>query len=182
MRRPMTSLQSDEKRKISNVTRCLQVDGGSLFADVFQGNKIARARAGTTSLSFFPGGFVDDIGIPERPGAALNRSHRINFAPASFVVEKSAVAVTKFSQRCSALGWSSVKQTDFADWFFEVVSDGSNVFVRDPDKTGRPRATISAPGTLKVQAVTEPRFFVAGVLLRLLTRIGWHCLSFVMGG
>src|SRR5207248_2920184 len=102
-----------------------------------------------------PVGGAGQVALPEWPGPALPRPHRIDGA-AHLAVVKHAVAVDALLERPALAVRPRVEAGDFFQRFAAELGDGANFVVRHPDEPGPPGAAVAAPRTGEAQAVGEP--------------------------
>src|SRR5262245_33706963 len=81
---PPARLSLARSRQI-NITS--KADNLQAPCDFFYRNQFALSRAGADFARALPGFRGDDVAVPERPGAALRRAHRVNGAALHAVVK-----------------------------------------------------------------------------------------------
>lgn len=116
----------------------------------------ARARSGCRD----PVAFVLHVGLPERPGTALQRPHGVD--PAAFLPVR--VGPQKFTILVSALAQAPQSAPAVAGVFFferceghaEMVGDGGDFIRRDPDIAGRSTAAVAALRARELQPASVP--------------------------
>ena len=92
------------------------------------------------------------VGIPERPGAALPGSGGIDRAVARFAVEKDAIAIGEFAQALANADGAHVFVLEFLDVPIAYQSgQRGDLFGVHPYEPGRSRAAIAAFGALELE-------------------------------
>jgi hypothetical protein len=127
-----------------------------LLLDRFELIERARTAAGTNSTSIRPCIGRANIGIPERPCAALARPGSINAAFARLAVEENAIAVGVFDETFADADLAYISRFKFGNIDAHLGRQPGDVLLIDPHVTWRAGAAIAAARALELQAVLVP--------------------------
>src|SRR5262245_1949613 len=125
-------------------------------SDFLDRNQLALAGAGTRSAHPVPGFPRAQVAVPERPGAALARPHRVDRAAGAAVV-KHAIAVRLLAQRAAAVVFLGMDGDEFFPWLLAELGDGVDFLVVDPNIAGRAGAAVAAAGAREAKPILVPR-------------------------
>src|SRR5262249_50258763 len=135
----------------------LKFDHLQASSDFLRRNQLALAGAGAHTARLLPVLGGGDVARPERPGAALRRTHGVDGA-AFFPLVEDAVAVGLLPQRQAAPGPTGVQGLELLDALAPVRRQGGDVVLPDPDEAGLAGAAVAAAGAGEAQAVLVPGF------------------------
>src|SRR5262249_50235126 len=124
--------------------------------DLLGRDQLALAGARADRARLLPRRRAGDVAVPERPGAALARPHRVDGAAGRAVVEH-AVAVGLLAQGPAAAGHPGVEQLHLFEPVAPVLGDGGQLLVVDRDEAGSARAAVAAARAAEAQPAREPR-------------------------
>lgn len=161
IRRAFPNRRSSQRRPMLGCTRrpverSSDVTGSRLKLDALQCVQSPAPRSGASVASHFPGVLCFNVRWPERPGAALHRSGRVDLAPAGLRVEEHAVPIRIVPQDPPSPHQLRIQQSHLAQRFAQFGSDRGQLFVRDPHRPWCARAAITALRTLESQALRVP--------------------------
>src|SRR5438128_2783489 len=125
--------------------------------DLLRGDQLALARAGADAAGFLPRLGRLDVALPERPGPALPRPHRVD-GTAGLARPEDAIAVFPLAQAAAGADLARVQTFDFLGRLAAQLGDGLDFLGVDPDDAGRPGAAVAAAGAAEAQAVGVPGF------------------------
>jgi hypothetical protein len=118
--------------------------------------QLALAAAGADAAGVFPILGCFEVGIPERPGAALAGAGRIDRAAAGFGVEEDAVAVRELIQALAGTDPADVLVLESLHVHADDGSDRGDFFVVHPDRARRAGAAVAALGAGEAEAGVIP--------------------------
>ena len=130
--------------------------------------ELPLAAPGARFARFSPGFGAAEIGIPERPGAALAGALFVDRALTAFVVEEHTIAVLVFHQATPDPDLPNVLFLERRWLHLEPLGKCIDFGLIHPHIAGSACATITAAGAFEFQAVLVPRlggssFFFGGL-------------------
>src|SRR5262249_10241673 len=141
----------------------------------------ALAGAGADLAGPLPRRGGDGVALPEGPGAALARPHRVD-RTAPLPVEEDAVAVHPLAEAAAPADGARVDRGHLFDRLAEVFGDRGHLLVAHPHVARRPGAAVAAAGAAEAEAVLVPRFAHRTALRRVTvddrSRRGGSCQPF----
>ncbi len=136
----------------------LHLDNLSLRLNVLDDVQLSLAAAGTNFAGLLPVFRGLEIRVPKRPSSTLSRPSVIDLALACRAVEKHAIAVGMLLETLASSDHPDVFSFEFCEIGLTDRSGNCRDFLlADPDETRSARATVSALGAVKTQAVGIPR-------------------------
>jgi hypothetical protein len=134
------------------------IEDSSLLLDVLKLVELALAAAGARFAGLGPSFGRLQIGIPERPGAALAGPLFVHRTFTALVIEEYAVAIFVFVEAAADPDLPDILFLEFRRIHFEPFGEGVDFRLVDPHVSWRAGAAISAARAFEFQTVLIPRF------------------------
>lgn len=129
---------------------------GDPFLNHLQRDEVTPPDSGTIPPRLLPGVGRFDVSGPEWPCSALQWSDGINRAASAVRVKIDAIPVAVFVQGDFPSGGASMKQSDLPNRLVQIVSDGADFLIGDPDISRRSGAAVSALRAFKSKSIRVP--------------------------